>query len=67
MKELKNKATKFLYELAVSEGLDKVKHPVFGVLMTQVIKLLAIVDDDEGKITKVEAILNRVKEEWNAD
>ena len=64
---LKRKETKFLLNLAISEGVENIKHPVFGALMGQVTKLLVIIDSDDEKIAKVKHILDRVKEEWNGD
>lgn len=62
--QLKSKEAQFLYKMVIIEGLDKIQHPVFGALMAQVIKMLALIDEDEGKQARIRGILNRIKEEW---
>ena len=63
-KNLKSKEAQFLYEMVIAEGLDKIQHPVFGALMIQVIKMLSLIDEDEGKQARIRGILDRIKGEW---
>lgn len=61
---LKSREAQFLHQMVIDNGLDKVKHPVFGALMTQMIKMLSILDDDESYQAKIRGILDRIKENW---
>jgi len=50
--------------MIVNEGLDKISHPVFGTLMSQLIKMLSLLDDNESYQIKIKSILDRIKEKW---
>lgn len=60
---LKSKEAKFL--LAVFEAQDPPSHPLLKVLLGQLQKLSALIDEKESYQKTVRGIFNFIKENWN--
>lgn len=64
-KTLQSKEALFLSELFNS--LPKPKHPIFGILVGQVSKLVTLIDSSEEYQNWTAEILNQIKQNWKSE
>lgn len=63
-KQYQSKEAQFLDWLFDELELDKVTHPIFGSLISQLSKLLMVLDMNEGYQTWMAGVLTKIKGNW---
>ncbi len=66
-KEYNSEEVKFIHKILKEEGIFDLKNPIVGTVMSQVFKLLEILDKDKNTHGKIRSILNRIQREWNVN